>query len=145
MGERFRHRLRVRYSECDPQGVVFNARYLDYHDVAMTELHREALGPYQDLVEAGVEMVVAEATLRFLGPAGFDDQLDLLLWVTRLGETSVTTSLAVRKGSEVIVETAVRYVFVNAATRRKTPIPAAVRKGLSRFQLARESNGGEPG
>jgi hypothetical protein len=43
----------------------------------MTELHRETLGPYQDLVEAGVEMVVAEASLRFLAPAGFDDEIDL--------------------------------------------------------------------
>ena len=28
VSEPFRHRLRVRYNECDPQGVVFNANYL---------------------------------------------------------------------------------------------------------------------
>ena len=29
-----RHRLRVRYSDCDPQGVLFNANYLTYFDDA---------------------------------------------------------------------------------------------------------------
>jgi acyl-CoA thioester hydrolase len=142
MGERFRHRLRVRYSECDPQGVVFNARYLDYHDVAMTELHREALGSYRELVEAGAEMVVAEASLRFLGSAGFDEVLELSLWVTRLGETSLSTRLAVRRAEEVIVEGDVRYVFVDAAGRAKTPIPEGVRERLARFHIPPEPGDG---
>ena len=37
----FRHPIRVRYNECDPQGHVFNANYLAYFDIAMTELWRE--------------------------------------------------------------------------------------------------------
>ena len=41
MGEPFRHRLRVRFSDCDPQGVVFYANHLEYFDVAITELWRE--------------------------------------------------------------------------------------------------------
>ena len=28
----FVHELRVRYGECDPQGIVFNANYLAYFD-----------------------------------------------------------------------------------------------------------------
>ena len=44
MGEIFRHRLRVRYHECDPQAIVFNAHYLAYCDLAVTELWRETMG-----------------------------------------------------------------------------------------------------
>jgi acyl-CoA thioesterase FadM len=36
----FHHSFRVRWSETDAQGVVFNARYLDYADVAVTEYWR---------------------------------------------------------------------------------------------------------
>ena len=61
----FRHRLRVRYVECDAQGVVFNAHYLAYFDIGITELWREALGSYQDMLDAGVDVVVAEAGVRF--------------------------------------------------------------------------------
>jgi hypothetical protein len=59
MSKTFHHRLRVRYGECDPQGVVFNANYLNYYDVAMAEFHREVIGPYAELVDEGLEMVVA--------------------------------------------------------------------------------------
>ena len=44
MGEPFRYRQRVRYHECDPQGVVFNAQLPAYFDIAMTELWREVGG-----------------------------------------------------------------------------------------------------
>jgi acyl-CoA thioesterase FadM len=47
----FRHRLRVRYVECDPQGVVFNVHYFTYFDVAMTEFHRETMGTYSEMVK----------------------------------------------------------------------------------------------
>ena len=77
VSEPFRHRLRVRYNECDPQGVVFNANYLTYFDLTMGELWRE-LGGYQAMVDAGVDMVVAEATIRYLAPLRFDDELELV-------------------------------------------------------------------
>ena len=64
--------------ECDPQGVVFYANYLVYFDVAMTELWREAVGPYAQMIETGADMVVAEATVRYRGSARFDDEIDLV-------------------------------------------------------------------
>ena len=59
--------LRVRYGECDLQGVVFNAHYLAYFDIGMTELWRAALGGYQAMIDRGLDMVVVEAQLHFLG------------------------------------------------------------------------------
>ena len=44
----FRHPLRVRFHECDPQGVVFNGNYLAYFDIAFTELWREAFGGWDE-------------------------------------------------------------------------------------------------
>jgi acyl-CoA thioester hydrolase len=136
----FRHQLRVRYSECDPQGVVFNANYLEYYDVVMTEFHREVIGPYSDLVDGGIDMVVAETTLRFLGSAGFDDELDLEVQVTRLGVTSLGTSLKVRKGDAVIVKGSMRYVFVDRSTKTKTPIPAPLHKELEPFLIGSDES-----
>ena len=77
MSAPFVHELRVRYGECDPQQIVFNANYFLYFDVAFTELWREAIGPWQDMVERGIDAVVAEANARFRAPARFDDVLSL--------------------------------------------------------------------
>src|SRR3954451_3286184 len=82
------YKLRVRFGECDPQGVVFNANYLAYLDIGMTELFRAAfgtLGGYQAIVDrSGAEFVVAEAELRYHRPARFDDELILEIAITRL-------------------------------------------------------------
>ena len=125
----FVHELRVRYGECDPQGIVFNANYLLYFDVAFTELWREAVGPWQDMVKRGIDAVVAEANLRFRSPARYDDVLQLRLQVEELGRTSITTRMDVCRDAEVLVEGRLRHVVVDATTWRPAEIPDWVREG----------------
>jgi acyl-CoA thioester hydrolase len=132
----FVHELRVRYGECDPQQIVFNANYLLYFDVAFTELWREAIGPWQDMVERGIDAVVAEANARFRAPARFDDVLSLRVQVTRIGTTSITTRIDVMRDDELLVEGRLQHVCVDATTWKKTPLPDWVRDGLRRFAAA---------
>ncbi len=132
MGERFRHRIRVRYSECDPQGHVFNANYLAYFDLALTELWRE-LGGYEPMVDDGIDMVVAEARLRYLAPLRFDDEVDLTIGPIALGTTSMTSTLTIDRGAEIAAEGELRHVFVDLERSAKAPIPEAVRSGLARY------------
>lgn len=135
MPEPFVHRLRVRYGECDAQGVVFNAHYLMYFDVALTELWRGTIGPYAEMIESGTDMVVAEARARYLAPAGFDDELDVSVEVTRLGTTAMTTRMTVHRNDVVVVEGEMRHVFVDPATKLKKPIPDDIRRGLERHAV----------
>jgi acyl-CoA thioester hydrolase len=126
----FVHGLRVRYGECDPQGIVFNANYLLYFDVAFTELWRAAVGPWQEMVQRGVDAVVAEAGLRFRAPARYDDVLGLEARVVDLGRTSLTTQIDVVRDGQTLVEGRLRHVFVDAQSWDKTAIPDWVREGL---------------
>jgi acyl-CoA thioester hydrolase len=129
----FSHELRVRYGECDPQGIVFNANYLSYFDIAVTELWREAIGPWQAMVERGYDVVVAEANLRFRAPARFDDVIALGARVAELGVTSLRLELEIRRDGELLVEGWLRQVFVDAKTWGKTEIPGWAREALGRF------------
>ena len=131
----FAHRLRVRYSDCDPQGVVFNANYLTYFDIAITELWREALGPYEQVMrEHGVDMVVAEATVRYLAPIRFDAEVDLVPEVSHLGKTSIVTAIRIENGAETAAEGEVRHVFVSPDMSEKAPIPDGIRAALEPFR-----------
>jgi len=98
------YRLRVRYGECDQQGVVFNAHYFAYFDIALTEAWRELFGPYLEMYERGIDMVVAEARARFLGGARFDEELELRWWVTRLGTTAMNIRIDVVRDGTSLVE-----------------------------------------
>jgi acyl-CoA thioester hydrolase len=132
-GTIFTHTLRVRYSECDPQGVVFNANYVAYFDVIITELWRAALGSYQTMLEAGTDMVVAEVNVRFLGPAGFDDELDFEARLARMGETAISTRIDASTGGKPVIEGLIRHVFIDPATKEKRPIPADIRAALAPY------------
>jgi acyl-CoA thioester hydrolase len=139
----FVHELRVRYGECDPQGIVFNANYLLYFDVAFTELWRAAVGPWQEMVERGVDAVVAEANLSFRAPARYDDELELRAEVTRLGRTAITTEIDVVREGELLVAGRLRHVCVATDTWSKTEVPDWVRSGLQRFATDDAETGAE--
>jgi acyl-CoA thioester hydrolase len=134
--EDFVHELRVRYGECDPQGIVFNANYLLYFDVAFTEMWRAAVGPWQEMVQRGIDAVVAETNLRFHAPARFDDELRLHVRIARLGETAVTTEIDVMRDEELLLAGWLRHVCVDTGTWKKTTIPDWVRNGLERYAVS---------
>jgi acyl-CoA thioester hydrolase len=136
MPEPFRHRLRVRWSECDLQGVVFYPQYLAYLDHTVTELWRAAVGPYNEMIPAhGVDMVVAEAAMCYRGSARFDDELEIAASVTRLGETSITTRFTIERTGDgaLLTEGELRHVFVDPEDFTKRAMPDGIRAGLGRF------------
>ena len=133
MAEPFRHRFRVRYAECDAQSVVFNAHYFAYFDLALTELFRAVFGGYESMLERQVDLVVGEASARFLAPARFDDELEVAVSVTRLGTTGVTTRYELLRDRQLLVEGTLRHVVVNLGTHAKAPIPDWMREGLEAF------------
>jgi acyl-CoA thioester hydrolase len=96
----------------------------------MTELWRE-LGGYEAMVDDGVDMVVGEARIRYLAPLGFDDEIDLVVRSVRLGNTSMTSELAIERAGETVVEGELRHVFVADGTSAR--VPETVRTGLERY------------
>jgi acyl-CoA thioester hydrolase len=127
--------MRVRFHECDPQGVVFNAHYFTYFDVALTEMWRAAFGSYQTVVEQGTDVVVVEAAATYRASARFDEEIEVELGVARLGTTSMTTAAAVRRDGELLVEGRLVHVFVDPATMAKQAIPEDIRAGLARYTV----------
>ena len=136
MPDPFRHRIRVRFNECDPQGVVFYGNYLVYFDLLMTELWRAAFANgYKGLIESGTDAMVAEANIRYRASARFDDELDLLAQVTRVGTTSTVTAVRAERAADgtVLAEGELRHVFIDPHTLEKKEIPEEVRAGMGKY------------
>lgn len=130
MADPFIHRLRVRYAECDQQGVLFNANYLAYIDHTITEMWRVAYGGYTTMLDRGVDVVVAQASLRFLGSARFEDEVTIEATVTNIGTTSVSMAYRFLRDGELLLEATMRHVFIDRATATKTAMPEWAREGL---------------
>ena len=118
---------------------MFNAHYLAYLDISMTELWRAAFGSYQAMLDRGIDMVVVEAQLRFHASAHFDDELRLEIAVSRMGNTAISSAHRILRGEELVAEGALHHVLVDRSTMTKTEIPDWVRTPLSQWLVADET------
>lgn len=125
----FEFRLRVRYGECDAQGVVFNARYGDFVDIAINEYIRTLFGDYRHLLEQDLDMQVVNLNLNWQSPARYDDVLCARITPGRIGQTSFTQHITfVEFGEQRPVATAdITYVMIAPSSATKTPIPRPIR------------------
>lgn len=132
---RFGERLRVRWAEVDPQGIVFNGHYLTYFDVAMTEYFRAIGHPYPEpLAPYGSDLFVVHSEIDYHGSARFDDQLDVLARTGRLGSSSLTILFEIHRGDEHLISGQIVYVNADPESRRSVRLPDAIRQSISGFE-----------
>ena len=130
----FVHRLRVRYHECDAQGIVFNAHHFAYFDMTLTELWRVAFGSYDSVREDfGTDVMVKDAQATFHASPRFDDMLDIEMTIEKLGNSSMVSTFEEKRDGEVLVTGRLVHVFVDPATWKKQDIPANVRERLEPY------------
>jgi acyl-CoA thioester hydrolase len=129
----FVHRLRVRYHECDAQGIVFNAHHFAYFDITLTELWREAFGSYDAMVDSGTDVVVADAQATFHASPRFDDLLDVEMTIEKLGNTSMVTRFEEKRSGDLLVTGRMVHVFITPGANTKQDIPAGIRERLVRY------------
>lgn len=126
----FLHPLRVRWAECDAQGIVFNVNYFLYFDVAMTEYMR-ALGYHgADMLE----FYTVNAQADYRGSAQFDDIIDVGVRCARIGEKSMSLRLAIFREERLLTEGSLTYVHAEPGTRNTTPIPESVIERIVAFE-----------
>ncbi|HTE41698.1 MAG TPA: thioesterase family protein [Steroidobacteraceae bacterium] len=129
----FRYYLRVRYSECDAQKVVFNARYGEYVDLAAGEFFRAA-GLGAELFSGEFDYQLVKQTTEWRAPARFDQVVEVQVHTKHIGHTSFTLLAEFRiAGQEAVIAT-VETVYVNVDPRAltKLALPEPVRAALTR-------------
>lgn len=143
----FRHRmpLRVRWAEVDKQGVVFNAHYLLYCDVCVTEYWR-AIGVHypDDFVAQGSDLFVRKSTVEYLSAAYYDDELEVCGRIARLGTSSMrfVTEIYRRRQYEAVLVTAeLIYVHTELASRTAQVVPYEMRARIRAFETTVPEDG----
>lgn len=123
----FHHEMRVRYSECDRQGVVFNAHYLAYADDAMTCWLATVGRPYTDF---GWDCMVVHAQLDWQGSVGCDEVVELECAIARWGTTSFVAAFDVHVGGRPVCRIELTYAGVALGTTEKMAAPEEIRRAL---------------
>jgi acyl-CoA thioester hydrolase len=123
----YRHELRVRYAECDMQGVVFNAHYLGYADDALSFWMTTFPTPMEDL---GYDLMVVRAEVDWRGSARFNDLVVVDCAVVRWGTTSLVIGYDMTVEGRSVCRVELTYVGVKASTTDPMPPPDEVRRAL---------------
>lgn len=124
---------KLRYSDCDPQGIVFNANYARYWDDAVTDWFDDAGLGGSDLGGTGADVVAARIEMDFRAPAYLGDTVQTDIVVERFGTTSMTLGFTTIRLSDrsVVTEGSEVIVFVDPDGFRPIEIPDLVKEKLS--------------
>ncbi len=133
-GFAFSTKLRVRYAEIDGQKIVFNSRYLEYADAAVTEFW-EWTGI--DALEAwhGTEFHVRRAEVDYLKPFVFGDTIEVFVRLDKLGRTSAQQRFELCHAETGELHAVILLVIVNVElpSGQPAPIEGEVRAFLERL------------
>lgn len=139
----FHHRFRVRWSETDAQGVVFNARYLDYADIAITEYWR-AVRLREKAGDEPLEFHVKKAAVVWFAPIKPDEMIEVMARTIATGRTSVTQMVEIHGvgdhgADDLRAVVDIVSVHVDLAEHKPMPLPEWLGPMFAEFDVGAAS------
>ena len=136
--------VRVRWQECDAQGIAFNGSYLGWLEVVQAEYFRNLGFSIYRVAAAGYfDSAVVKVTIEYKAPVRVDQMLDLRARVARIGNTSLILEVAIflegedpNQGALTTIEAV--YVGFYADTGSTRRVPDAIRALVERWEGAGE-------
>ena len=125
----YHHKVRVRYVDCDMQGVVYNAHYLTFVEDAFDCWLREIDMNFEE--KFGSEVMLKKASIVWEKPAKFANILNIECKVTRWGNTSFDGFFIGTVNAEKTFEATVTYVCVDHENYQPIPIPNYLKEHLT--------------
>jgi 4-hydroxybenzoyl-CoA thioesterase len=138
-GRRFEKDIRIRFSHCDPAGIVFYPQYFVLFNGLVEDWVSEALGiPYAELIATRrVGMPTVKIESKFMAISRMGDDVRFGLQVDQLGTRSLTLRLECRGAGDPAgsPRVQVRNVIVTTDldSHRSIDIPADLRAAIARF------------
>lgn len=140
---RFSCELRVRWGECDAQGIVFNAQYMNFIEVAQAEYFRNlGMRLYDADSRRCFDLATVKATLEYMAPARVDDMLEIYIGVARIGNSSLTlkAEMYLADSAQPIHRAEAVYVNYDAELGKARAVPDDVRRLIADFERGGEVN-----
>ncbi len=136
-GFRFHTDLTARFSETDAQGVVHNAVYLVWFEIARIAYLAQFPGGYQGLVEQGVDATTTEAHVRYRDGTRFGDELRIHVRAVDLRGARFRFEYQIERTSDppaVVADGWTSHACVSAETLRPTRMPTWLAEAIARVE-----------
>ena len=138
---KFSTKVRVRWMECDAQGIVFNGAYMGYLEIAQAEYFRNlGFSIYRIAQNGYFDSAVVKVEMEFKAPARVDQMLELFARVERIGNTSITLLVEIYGEDSDRLLTSMKSVYVGfyAESGTTRPVPDAIRSLVDHYEATGE-------
>jgi acyl-CoA thioester hydrolase len=130
------YRRKIRFSDTDAQGIVFNGNYATYNDDAVTD-YLDSLGfSWSEFQANGYDMVLGRSEMDFRSSARLGDVLVTGARIARIGKTSVVFELRswTEADERVVVDSKLIQVIVDPQTLAPKPAPPFFIEAVEKLQ-----------
>ena len=115
----FKTQIRVRFCETDKMQFLHHAKYIEYFEVARTEMLRYYGLPYKTIEDNGIEMPVMEILVKYKNAAFYDELLTIEACVSEMNSPKVHIDYKVYKeNGQLAAEGYTVLVFIKTSTKK---------------------------
>ena len=99
--------IRIEWGDCDPAGIVYFPRYVEYFDICTARLFEAALGMNKHQMLEALDMAgfpMVDLSVRFMIPSAFGDDVTVESAVAEFGRSSFKVRHRLLRGEDLAVE-----------------------------------------
>ncbi|MXV62385.1 acyl-CoA thioesterase [Natronorubrum sp. JWXQ-INN-674] len=122
--------ISVRYRDLDPLNHVNHAVYASYFEAARTDYLEAVVG----IAAENISFVIANLEIDYERPIVKGDEPEVVLWVSRLGDSSCTMEYEIHVDGEVAATAETTMVHIDPETKRPSPFPDEIREPIESFE-----------
>ena len=134
---KFKHTLRVRWRECDIQGIAYYGSYIDFIDVAQAEYFRNlGILTHQANGRKNFDLAAVKVTLEYKSPARMDELIDIFLRVEKIGRTSIDKRSEIYRSDtdELLCSGQTISVNFDSELGKSREVPGEIRDIIDKFE-----------
>jgi len=126
---------RIRFSHCDPAGIVYFVNFFDMINAIVEDWFDQVIGlPFQEMhLQRRIGFPIVDTDCQFFRPCHLGDMLRLELGISRLGRSSIEFRIAGRVDDEEKLRGRHKVALVSLDTFRSMPIPDDLRAKMAPY------------
>jgi 4-hydroxybenzoyl-CoA thioesterase len=135
MARSFTTERKIRFSHCDPAGIVYFVNFFDMVSGAVEDWFGEAIGfTYNEMhIQRRLGFPIVNTGCEFFKPCHLGDRLVLALTIAKLGRSSIEFSVVGTVGGEEKFRARHKVALMSLDSLRALPIPEDLREKMKPF------------
>lgn len=127
--------IRVRYSETDKMGYLYNANYFPYFEVGRTELMRHYGMSYKELEDSGLILPLIDTYAKYLKPGYYDDLLTVEAILNYKSGPIIKFEYNILRDNTIITNGFTTHIFVKSDTRIPVKPPKVFNDMIEKYWI----------